>query len=195
MQENGKKSEQELLSSINVLLISFDECCNFFTCKLLQFNEEDDEYYVIYAKYIDQLDYFPIAAAAFDIFLEDDNHEKVEDYDGGDITMTLDYDYNPFEDFDSDRYFSRSQAEWEPGILHIKHDWTSEVLPATIDDDGAWTFTTSSLSLFMPAFVRVKSEEAAPVKTADNMMAYVGLVAISLAAFTTFGIYIRKTRR
>lgn len=124
-----------------------------------------------------------------------------QEYDGEGITVRL-Y-LTDREEYDSlTSYF----GDFEFYALHEKFDGESyeyEKLPVTLSFETVELrgeeveaviaeFTTKSLSPF--GLVLSGVEEEAP-KTADNMMAYIGLVAISLAAFATFGVYIRQTRR
>ena len=131
-----------------------------------------------------------------------DSDDKEQDYDGEGITVKAYLDTKKNYDMYTD-YFG--DFEWY--ALHEKYDGESyeyEKLPVTIsfetvdydhEDDVEVViaeFTTKSLSPF--GLVLSGTGDEAP-KTADNMMSYIGLVAVSLAAFVSFGAYICKTRR
>lgn len=99
-----------------------------------------------------------------------------------------------------DKYF----GDYELLMLHEKYDenndtYTYEYLPVTLieydvngDKKDAIRFTTKSLS---PFAMVVSGKTLETPKTSDNTISYLGLAAVSLVTFVSFGAYIRGTRR
>ena len=77
--------------------------------------------------------------------------------------------------------------------MHIDDDLNREFLPASVSDDGVWTFATDDFSMFMPVMVPVEEEEAP--KTADDSVINICAAAMSICALIALGVWIKKEAR
>ena len=146
-----------------------------------EMTEDSDEFKKAITDIFDEIGLLFGEMSFVDIHLEYMDGNKVDDYDGGEITIKYRFGHNPLaEDGDFAEFINMSSRKWRPVIIHINDNNERELLPVEIDEDGVWTFKVSNFSAFM-ATLAAEEEPEAP-KTGDGVLATIAMFgALSVA--------------